>query len=1034
MLKILNRLAWFVSYTMGFLIIFIIGIAFDIIDDGYAFDDDTYFVWIMLVLISGFLFKRIFLSKSFISTHLGSRAVTKPEVVEDAGGFKAWSKENKEPKSSSESKALSLEDLYHEISNKKETVVSEKADIDSNKNFVALKDEIVKEEIQEQAPKNDEPGFIQKFFSENALAKIGGILLFLAVLFLLQLVYTVIGPIGKLMIGFLIGFMIFGIGFYIESKGYKKESRILFGTAILINYLVILSGRYLIGEELFADKTILNEGMTFFLLIVNTVFAVSVSMAFQSHALLFLSFVVAYFNPFLIGAKTSISFFSLPSYGLLVSLGAILLSYYYRNSHKKYSLNLLNVAFVGGNILLLFSPFETTIEWLIKLGLLAFLSLLCIFVVYKNKQTETIAQYFVGLYIFFAFLIVNGSLTLDLAFHSGVVMTGYLCFMLLMTIVCVSMFAITTVTSLYYILLAPLLVLIGLVYSSVLYAGDIGFVLIASILLYFMIFARIVPLVSSVMKYIFFAVLGGFIFLVSGFLSSVIHDSSMIDAGLNLQAYGVMIATFIFLISSYYFSSKKNLEHLYSLGTIFSIFTLLPVLDRAGDLRMVSIVSIVSLVILNVVAPFVIKRLVQSKIKNLILGLVSGVIFAVGEMFYFWYGDVDQSKMTIGVSVLLFAVLYFFISFLMTNLIRRYKKTEVIKNDVSSSDTIYALLGISLSLFSLSIAYIFSKSPEVISMIWLFESSILFYFYHRSKDFKVYVLALVLMFVGLLKLLNLLNVIEVSDYTSLISLFIIMGSFVVSLKFLESEKRDLRHFHDFGHVVGMIFLSLILFRIIPDHGLGLHIFGFAVFNVFLSVSYSMIFSGKIKYYFILFLLYVFMAQIFGLESFFHRAEVIDMSYLKIFQYLATALFALAFGLYVSLQKMFHEERQDKGFSYAILVISSLYLFVISSQYIFFLFNENEFILTIYWGLISFVFLNLGIQRDLLKLRTIGLYILSLTTIKILLYDIWTGLNDAILRVFALMLVGGIMIAISVLYSKKYGGDLKGEFSLNNLKK
>ena len=79
------------------------------------------------------------------------------------------------------------------------------------------------------------------------------------------------------------------------------------------------------------------------------------------------------------------------------------------------------------------------------------------------------------------------------------------------------------------------------------------------------------------------------------------------------------------------------------------------------------------------------------------------------------------------------------------------------------------------------------------------------------------------------------------------------------------------------------------------------------------------------------------------------------------------------------------------------------------------------------------FLSYGIQKNIIKLRTLGLYILSLTTIKILAYDIWSGLDDAIMRVIALMLVGGVMIGVSILYSRKYDGDLKGEFDFDNLK-
>jgi len=38
----------------------------------------------------------------------------------------------------------------------------------------------------------------------------------------------------------------------------------------------------------------------------------------------------------------------------------------------------------------------------------------------------------------------------------------------------------------------------------------------------------------------------------------------------------------------------------------------------------------------------------------------------------------------------------------------------------------------SISLFSLAIAFVFSDYPEVISSVWLFEATILYYFYSKS--------------------------------------------------------------------------------------------------------------------------------------------------------------------------------------------------------------------------------------------------------------------------------------------------------------
>ncbi len=1038
MINLINRIAWFVSFAMGFLITFSVGLMFDMLDDRYSFDDSTFMFWMIGVVVFGSLFKKLFFAKSYILFAMGKKEAEivgkkKEESIERAEKVERPEREEKieEPTVEKFSEPMTSESMPIAGSDKAEI-----SDESQRRKENSVEEEIEKYETKEErlAEEPRGPNFIQKFFAENMLAKVGGILLFLAVLFLLQLVYTVIGPIGKLMIGFLVGFVIFGVGVFIDGKGYKKESGILMGTAILINYLVILSGRYLIGEELFADKTILNESMTFLLLIVNTVFAITVSIAYNSHALLFFSFVVAYLNPFLVGMKMTLTFFNSLSYALFVSFGAVLLSYYYRNKNKIYSYGLLSIAFFGGNILILTTPFSSTVEWLVKLGAMAILSLLCIVVAYRSKNSDLIGSYFMGLYMFFIGLLFYGNYELGNLFSSSSIMIGYLLFMVISVIGGAFLFASTSIISVFYILLLPIFILLGLMYSGVLYVMDIGLVLTGTIILYLSIFVKLTSRMLIQMKYLIFAVLGVFIFLVSDYIGEAMRSKAMVDADVEIQAYGVIAATFIFLIFSYYFSSKKSLEYLYTLGTIFSMVALLPVIERAGSLKMISVISIVLLMAINIATPFINKALLLSRVRNLALGLVSGVVFATFEIFYFWYGDADQSKITIGLAILMLAVLYFFVSFAMHNRIKRYRESQVVEEGRTVSlGAFHALIGASISLFSLSVAYIFSESSEVISAIWLFESSLLYYFYGKTKDVKIYIFAFILMVVGLVKLSTLLGAVQSREYTSLISLFIIFWSFVASLKFLNSEKKEIRSLHDFGHMVGIFLTAWMLIEIIPDYWFGWYILGLSIFGVLLSLVYSRLYTGKIKYFYILFLSAIFVVQIFSLETFFAKADAVDMSYVRVAQYLSTVLLGMAYYIFNYLQKVFNQENNDRNLSYALTIIFSLYLFIITSQYVFFLFNENEFVLTIYWGVISFVFLNIGIQKDIIRLRTIGLYILSLTTIKILLYDIWSGLDDAIVRVIALMIVGGIMIAVSTIYSKKYGGNLKGEFDLENLK-
>ena len=60
------------------------------------------------------------------------------------------------------------------------------------------------------------------------------------------------------------------------------------------------------------------------------------------------------------------------------------------------------------------------------------------------------------------------------------------------------------------------------------------------------------------------------------------------------------------------------------------------------------------------------------------------------------------------------------------------------KSEVSSRNTVLSYLFISISLFSLAIALVFANNPEIISTVWLFEATILFYFYSKTKENKVF--------------------------------------------------------------------------------------------------------------------------------------------------------------------------------------------------------------------------------------------------------------------------------------------------------
>jgi hypothetical protein len=156
---------------------------------------------------------------------------------------------------------------------------------------------------------------------------------------------------------------------------------------------------------------------------------------------------------------------------------------------------------------------------------------------------------------------------------------------------------------------------------------------------------------------------------------------------------------------------------------------------------------------------------------------------------------------------------------------------------------------------------------------------------------------------------------------------------------------------------------------------------------------------------------------------FSRIDMDQLSMLRVLQYISTALITLsAYLLWKSNKNLLGR---------VVFVLTMVYLFASTSVYIYDIF-ANTFAISIYRGLIAYLTLHRGIAQDIIKYRTIGLYIIGVTLAKVGLYDVWYGIDSGIMRVVALMVLGGLLIYISTLYSKKYGGNMKGELELGNV--
>jgi hypothetical protein len=69
------------------------------------------------------------------------------------------------------------------------------------------------------------------------------------------------------------------------------------------------------------------------------------------------------------------------------------------------------------------------------------------------------------------------------------------------------------------------------------------------------------------------------------------------------------------------------------------------------------------------------------------------------------------------------------------------------QEDEDLKNIFYTFAGISISLFSIAVAFVFSDYPEIITTTWLFEATILYYFYSKNNSQKVFTAATILFIV-----------------------------------------------------------------------------------------------------------------------------------------------------------------------------------------------------------------------------------------------------------------------------------------------
>ncbi len=580
-----------------------------------------------------------------------------------------------------------------------------------------------------------------------------------------------------------------------------------------------------------------------------------------------------------------------------------------------------------------------------------------------------------------------------------------------------------------YLFFIPLLIFSFLLLSWSLMLKP--FILLSVLISYLLGFIFTNSFLPKIFSYIMFFLLIIFIFIFDYSLISFTKELTITEFTI------IIISSFIFLFPSYYFSSKNGLWKLYTIWTIWWVLILLPIIKTTWNLFILSIIWIIIFAISNLLIPFLNKNLIKKKSNfyNLIIWNLISVLFLAfeiynfGSVYFLWNTESWISGyLTLGFLYLWFAVIYFIESFL---IIQKIWFDKVKKDVLWWKNIFYTYVWISISLFSFAIAFIFSKYPEIITITWLFESTILYYFYNKTKELKIFIAWTLLFFIGLFKFTVLINVVNQKDFSFLISFVIIFISFILNLKFIDfrnliKEKGNYIISHYILHIIAMWIMWILLLIIIPSTWNGWSMFWISIFLLTISYFYT-IFNSSFLKYILLFAIWIFwFIHIFSINYIFNNLEIRNKEFLKIIQYITTLIIIfIAF-----IQNKFNNIKKQR---IIINIVVWIYLFIISNIYIYDIFKDllQIFSITFYWGIIASILLIYWIQKNIIKYRTLWLYFLTLTSLKVFLYDIWQ-IGDTNSRVFTFWILGIIFIVVSTLYSKKYWNNLIWEFRLDNI--
>jgi hypothetical protein len=837
--------------------------------------------------------------------------------------------------------------------------------------------------------------YLHSFFSDRPLAKVGGILLFLGALFFLWLVFAAVGPVGKTLIGLAFGWVLIGIGVWMDHRDITTESRVLFGVGIAVNYLTILSGRHLLGSDT-GDGVLLSESLTTVALLLNTGLAIAISLVFRSRVLLGFAFIFAYLTPFLVASSSS-SVTLLVIYTTIITLAISIINTVYSRISTSENIEYLQWIWVAGmTILLSLATLDANATSVMVICGGLCVSVLWLVLSSYRAQISLVPVFAASYIVLFASTFVTASyfivpLSLVALFALGIWLT-------LQTLLSVGSIVV-------FGTLAFGLSLMGYIADG---GQSIGMLFVSGSLVFALFWVLMFRTASLLLGTV---ALLGFAWLT--LVGITVTDPVAIDLSAIISTRAM--AMFLLLGASVF--AIRLREALYLLMAIILSGILMIYPDTFAMSISVTTAALAVYLLISLIVPYILMgddRAISHRPALLVSLPVSALVITTA---IYQIGYIEFPGLAMGVAYILQAVVYLAYGMLLSSrILPTTGGAGIAALPAPQKTDLLVLFALPLSLFTLALAFVFGDLPGMMSLAWVLESTILYLVYTRLSDIRIYIAACLVFLIGIVRQVVLMDSLMQRDYISLAILAIMMVSVFVSLYLLRSDKHHSRILHDIIHIGAILGIGYGISRIVPVTTYGWSLLGISTFVLILANLYrsfgQLIHRQFLSVVFILFCFFFF-SRFDGLDKIDILPLIVQFS---------------AIGIIIAIGYSGYRSRDTLG--YADLSLSLIAALIISSLYVDHFFGV--FAVSIYLTAIAALVIIRGISTDHSLLRTVGLYVGTVALVKILFYDLWQDDLGAITRVVALMIAGGVMMYLSQLYGKYVSRSWQDEFSLSNL--